>query len=67
MDGVIVAEGTREGQEHGLGHGAAGQNEALAEAKVLEPTLFRHHSVLCWIERGHTAPEVCIFAISSAL
>ena len=46
VDGVVVAGGGLEGEEDGLGHGAAGEGEAFAELEVLEPALGDRKSVV---------------------
>ena len=53
MNGVgIAARGLKRG-ENRRRHGAAGNDEALAESEILEPALLRHHAMLRGIELGH--------------
>src|ERR1700731_2018446 len=53
MDGMGVAARGLEGGEHRRRHGAARNHKALAEGKILEPALLRHHAMACRIELGH--------------
>ena len=48
----IAARGL-ERREYRRRHGAARDHKALAEHKILEPALLRHHAMLCGIELGH--------------
>jgi hypothetical protein len=48
----IAARGLK-GGENGRRHGAAGNHKTLAEYKILEPALLRHHAMLGGIELGH--------------
>ena len=50
VDGVVVAGGGLEGEEDGLGHGAAGEGEAFADGEVFEPTLVGDEAVLGGVE-----------------
>jgi hypothetical protein len=53
MDGMgIAACGLKRG-EHGRCHGAAGNDKPLAQRKILEPALLRHHAMQGGIEVGH--------------
>ena len=67
MNRMRVAAGTLKGQEHGLGHRSAGQQEAFAQLEIVKPALFRNHTVLGRIKLGHTAPAMRIAAIRSAV
>jgi hypothetical protein len=48
----IAARGLESGK-HRRRHGAARNDKALTEHKILEPALFRHHAMGSWIELGH--------------
>src|SRR5216683_2873236 len=53
MNGMgIAARGLKRGED-GRRHGAAGNDKALAQRKILEPALLRHHAMQCGIELGH--------------
>src|SRR5262245_28882733 len=53
MDRMGVAARGLERREDRRGLGAAGQHEALANDKILEPALLRHHAMRGGIEFGH--------------
>jgi hypothetical protein len=66
MNWVVVPAGGLKRQKHRLGHGSAGQHEALAKLEILEPTLFGDHAVLDRVELGHIAPALRIALMRSA-
>jgi hypothetical protein len=53
MDRMGVAARGLEGGEHRRRLGAAGNDKALTEHKILEPALFWHHAVPGGVELGH--------------
>src|SRR5450631_2148090 len=48
----IAARGLKRG-EHGRRHGSARNDKTLAQRKILEPALLRHHAMQGGVEVGH--------------
>src|SRR5664279_6000970 len=66
MHRVGIAAGGLKRREYRRCHGAAGNDEALAEHKILEPALLRHHAMLGGIELGHSGFLLSFFQAADA-
>src|SRR5882757_9390328 len=61
MDRMGIAARGLERREHRRGLGPARDHEALAQRKILEPALVRHHAMLGGVELGHIRFPVMFF------